>query len=160
MKVGNVLFFTVAAGVLVAGGLACGRPVVISASAPAPAPGPGGMEGWERTHPEASQALGAWVREHPEAAHRFFDWDGHHTERAHAFVTWSITHPNEGIRAFAVTHRGRGWEEFDFIMRDHQPAANAFIGWCRHYPEAAESLMRHPGGLEWAGHHIYAGYWH
>jgi hypothetical protein len=44
-------------------------------------------------------------------------------------------------------------------MRDHQPAANAFMGWCRHHPEAAEKLMSHPGGLNWAGHHLYAAYW-
>jgi len=31
--------------------------------------------------------------------------------------------------------------------------------WARHHPQAAETLMSHPGGLDWAGHHVYAGYW-
>lgn len=35
----------------------------------------------------------------------------------------------------------------------------ALLGWCRHYPEATESRMSHPGGLDWAGHHRYAAAW-
>jgi hypothetical protein len=139
-----------AGGLLLAGGIACAPPV---SAAHAPA----GLEGWERGYPMASQALGGWVRTHPEAARRFFEWDGHHTERAHAFVTWSIAHPNEGIRAFAAAHPG--WPEFDLIAREHVPAANAFMGWCRRFPEAAEALMNHPGGLDWAGRHLYADAW-
>ena len=144
------LGLALAAGLLILAGTACARPMVAAQSAP-------GLEGWERTHPEASRELGAWVHGHPDAARQFFEWDAAHPERAHAFVTWSITHPGEGIRAFAETHRG--WEAFDVIMRDHQPAANTFMAWCRRRPEAAEALMNHPGGLNWAGHHIYASYW-
>jgi hypothetical protein len=115
------------------------------------------VEGWERNHPEASRELGAWVREHPDAARKFFEWDAARPERARAFVTWSITHPGEGIGAFADAHRG--WEHFDAILRDHQPAASAFMAWCRRRPQAAEALMKHPGGLDWAGHHLYAAFW-
>lgn len=144
------LSFTLAGGLLILAGTACARPVRAAQSEP-------GLQGWERAHPEASRDLGAWVHEYPEAARRFFEWDAAHPERAHAFVTWSITHRAEGIRAFEETHRG--WEHFDVIMRDHQAAANAFMGWCRRHPDAAEALMSHPGGLNWAGHHIYASQW-
>jgi hypothetical protein len=143
------LSLALASGLLILAGTACARPMHAQVAP--------GLEGWERTHPEASRELGAWVREHPDAARKFFEWDAAHPERAHAFVTWSITHKGEGIRAFAETHPG--WEHFDVIMRDHQPAANAFMGWCRRHPEAAEALMSHPGGLNWAGHHLYATYW-
>jgi hypothetical protein len=146
----NLLNLTLDAGLVILAGTACARPMSAAQSEPA-------MEGWERNHPEASRDLGAWVREHPDAARKFFDWDAAHTERAHEFVTWSIAHKGEGIRAFAETHRG--WEHFDVIMRDHTPAANAFMGWCRHHPDAAEALMNHPGGLNWAGHHLYASFW-
>jgi len=146
----KTLCLTLAGGLLFLAGTGCARPVH-------PAQSEASLEGWERNHPEASRDLGAWVHKHPEAARRFFEWDAAHPDRAHAFVTWSIKHRDEGIRAFAETHRG--WEHFDLIMRDHQPAANAFMGWCRRHPEAAEALMHHPGGLNWAGHHIYASDW-
>lgn len=151
MKTGTRLNLALAAGLLLMAGTACAAPVAAHHA-------PGGMELWEHNHPEASQALGAWVRSHPDAAHRFFDWDAHHTERAHEFVTWSIQHPREGVRVFAGTHPN--WEFFDVIAREHVPAANAFMDWCRHFPEAAETLMNHPGGLDWAGHHLYAASWH
>jgi hypothetical protein len=143
---------SLAAGLLILAGTACAPPRMAVAVHAEP-----GLEGWERAHPEAARDLGAWVREHPDAARQFFAWDGEHPERAHEFVTWSITHRDEGIRAFAERHRH--WGTFDVIMRDHQPAANAFMGWTRHHPEAAEALMRHPGGLNWAGHHLYASFW-
>jgi hypothetical protein len=138
---------TIVAGLLAATPIACARPV------PAPAPGPAGIEMWDRNHPEASRELGVWAREHRDAARKFFEWDGHHPERSHEFVTWAINHPGEGIRAFAATHPR--WEYFDDIARDHVPAANEFMGWCRRHPQAAEALMNHPRGLEWAGHHLY-----
>lgn len=144
------LSLILAGGLLILAGTACARPMPAAHAQP-------GLEGWERAHPEASRELGAWVRQHPDAARVFFDWDAAHPERAHEFVTWTITHRGEGIRAFADTHRG--WGQFDLIMRDHQPAANAFMGWSRHHPEAAEALMNHPGGLNWAGHHLYASNW-
>ena len=150
MSLKKYLGIALAGGLLILAGTACARPVRAAQSEP-------GLQGWERAHPEASRDLGAWVHEYPEAARRFFEWDAAHPERAHAFVTWSITHRGEGIRAFEETHRG--WEHFDVILRDHQPAANAFMGWCRRHPDAAEALMSHPGGLNWAGHHIYASQW-
>ena len=146
----KITSLTLAAGLLVLAGTACARPMQAAQSEP-------GLEGWERNHPDASRDLGAWVRTHPDAAHKLFDWDAAHPERAHEFVTWSIAHPGEGIRAFAATHPD--WGAFDDIARAHQPATNAFMGWARHYPDAAEALMRHPGGLSWAGHHIYATDW-
>ena len=142
----------VLAGILATiGGLACARATV------APAQEPGGLETWERTHPEASRELGIWVKQHPEAARRLFEWDGQHTDRAHALVTWAIHHPEAGVQAFAASHPE--WPEADQIMREHRPAANAFLAWCRRFPEAAESLMSHPGGLDWAGRHLYAASW-
>lgn len=119
---------------------------------------PPGLERWQEHHREAARELGEWVRTHPEAAERFFDWDGHHTERSREFVWWAIEHPGEPIEAFTRTHRG--WPEFDFIMERHRPASEAFLGWARRHPEAARELMNHPGGLEWAGHHLYKDYWH
>lgn len=147
MKHRTLFHLFLVSGALAIAGIACARPAV--AAAPAPA----GIEAWERNHPEAARELGGWARTHAEAARKFFTWDGRHHERAHEFVTWAINHPNEGIRAFADSHRG--WEGFDDIALNHVPAANAFIAWCRRHPQAAEALMNHPAGLEWAGHHLY-----
>ncbi len=116
------------------------------------------IEVWAGNHPEASQELGAWVGNHPEAAALFFEWDGHHSERAHQFVTWTISNPGAPIEAFTQTHPG--WEYFDRINETHRPAAQAFMAWCRRHPAAAEALMSHPGGLTWAGHHLYSDRWH
>jgi hypothetical protein len=106
----------------------------------------------------ASRELGNWVRNHPGAAERFFTWDGHHPERSRGFVTWRIAHPGDNIDVFVLSHRG--WPVFDEIMEKHRPAAEAFMAWARRHPRAAEALMSHPRGLEWAGHHLYKDYWH
>jgi hypothetical protein len=117
----------------------------------------GGIERWARNHPPASQALGEWVRVHPQAAAMFFQWDGQHPAKAKEFVTWTIYNPGAPIDVFVATHPG--WPTFDQISMNHRPAADAFMVWCRRHPQAAEALMNHPHGLEWAGHHLYAGYW-
>jgi len=119
---------------------------------------PAGLEHWQHRHPEASRELGDWVRAHPNAAERFFTWDGQHPARAKAFVTWTIAHPRLGIDAFVVEHRG--WPIFDDIVLHHRPGAEAFMDWTRRHPRAAEALMNHPGGLAWAGEHLYKGAWH
>jgi hypothetical protein len=116
------------------------------------------IEQWAGNHPEASRELGVWVQTHPEAAALFFEWDGHHPERSHEFVTWTIQHPAQPIETFVVMHPG--WQYFDRIMEQHRPAAEAFMAWCRRHPPAAERLMSHPGGLIWAGRHLYADSWH
>jgi|SRR5579872_2873766 len=120
---------------------------------PPPAAGPVSIERWSDAHPQASRELGDWARGHEAAARRFFEWDGHHPERSHEFVTWTITHPRENIDGFVAMHRG--WPYFDEIAERHRPAADAFMFWCRRHPQAAESLMDHPRGLEWVGHHLY-----
>ncbi|MGZ3459584.1 MAG: hypothetical protein ACXU86_13910 [Archangium sp.] len=112
---------------------------------------PAGIEQWNANHPEASRELCVWVSGHPDAARRLFDWEAHHPDGAHEFVSWAITHPGEGIGAFVSAHPH--WSDFDFITETHRPAANAFIAWCRRHPRAAEALMNHPGGLEWAARH-------
>jgi hypothetical protein len=120
--------------------------------------GEASMEQWSRNHPQASQDLGEWVRAHPQAAAKFFEWDAQHSDRAHEFVTWTITHPNQPIEGFVATHPG--WPNFDQIAMHHRAGADAFMYWCRLHPDAAEALMSHPGGLAWAGHHLYASAWH
>ena len=105
-----------------------------------------------------SRELGLWVKNHPEAAERFFAWDGRHPEHSKEFVTWAIMHPGQSIDVFVMERRG--WPIFDEIMERHRPAAEAFTGWCRRHPRAAEALMNHPRGLEWAGHHLYQDSWH
>jgi hypothetical protein len=111
------------------------------------------MENWNSRHPEAARELCNWVGTHPEAANHFFEWDASHPERAREFVTWTIAHPPaEGINVFVVEHRA--WSEWDWISEQHHPAANAFMGWCRRHPRAAEDLVNHPAGLRWAGHHF------
>ncbi len=112
---------------------------------------------WATNHPEASRELGNWVQKHPEAAEQFFRWDSKHAGAAKSFVTWSITHPGSDIDEFALTHRG--WDVFNTIMERHHGAADAFMKWCRKHPNASESLMNHPGGLHWAGTHLYQAYW-
>ena len=118
---------------------------------------PSGLDMWSKNHPEASRELGTWVRNHPEAARLFFEWDGTHPERSHEFVTWAIMNPGASIQAFISTHPG--WPVFDTIVGSHRPAANTFMQWCRRHPRAAEALMSHPGGLRWAGDHLYAEHW-
>jgi hypothetical protein len=130
-----------------------------AASTPPPAnPGPAGIEQWEHNHPEAARELGTWVQEHPDAAAKFFEWDGHHHEKATEFVLWTIANPGANIDAFVVSHPG--WQYFDKIMESHRPAAEIFMTWARHHGPAAQALMNHPGGLDWAGHHLYAASWH
>jgi hypothetical protein len=121
-------------------------------------PAQAGMEQWSNNHPAASQELGVWVQTHPQAAARFFEWDGHHPQRAHEFVTWTIYHPAQPIEGFVATHPG--WQYFDQIALNHRAGADAFMAWCRRHAQAAEALMNHPGGLNWAGHHLYASSWH
>ncbi len=128
--------------------------VMLPASASAEPPG---LDMWSRNHPEASRELGNWVRNHPEAARMMFEWDGVHPERSKEFVTWAISRRGAPIQAFISTHRG--WPTFDRIVSSHRPAANAFMGWCRRHPRAAEDLMYHSGGLRWAGDHLYAESW-
>jgi hypothetical protein len=120
--------------------------------------GRAGIEQWSANHPAASEELGVWVQRHPEAASLFFQWDAQHPDRAHEFVTWTIYHPAQPIDGFIVTHPG--WPYFDRIAANHRPAADEFMGWCRRRPQAAEALMNHPGGLYWAGTHLYASSWH
>jgi hypothetical protein len=115
------------------------------------------IERWADNHPEAASDLGNWVKTHAQAARKFFEWDSTHPDRSKMFVTWAITHPGEGIDVFAAQHPG--WQYFDEIMERHRPAAQSFIAWCRHHPRAAEALMSHPGGLQWAGNHLYKAYW-
>ena len=117
-----------------------------------------GIERWAGNHPDAARELGVWVQTHPQAAALFLEWDGHNPERSHEFVTWVITYPAQPIEGFVATHPG--WPYFARIMESHRPAAEAFMAWCRRHPQAAEALMNHPGGLDWAGRHLYASSWH
>ena len=115
------------------------------------------IERWADNHPEAAADLGNWVKNHPQAARKFFTWDGTHPVRSKMFVTWAITHPGEGIDLFVAQHPG--WPYFNEIMMKDRPAAQTFIVWCRRHPRAAQALMNHPGGLQWAGNHLYRAYW-
>jgi hypothetical protein len=146
------LAFTAGVGLAIVGGAGCAAPTAVVAPPPA-----AGIESWSQRFPPASQALGEWVRLHPQAAGLFFKWDGAHPERAKEFVTWAILYPGQPIGVFVAAHPG--WPVFDQIAMNHRPAAEAFMGWCRTHPRAAEALMNHPRGLEWAGHHLYATYW-
>jgi hypothetical protein len=116
------------------------------------------IESWQQSHPEAAKELGDWVQRHPDAAAIFFDWDGHHPVHAHEFVTWTIQHPGQGIDHFVVAHPK--WEYFDTISEQHRPAAEDFMSWIHRHNQAAERLMSHEHGLEWAGHHLFQAYWH
>jgi len=115
------------------------------------------IDRWSDHHPEAARALGDWVARHPAAARKFFEWDSAHTRKAHDFVTWTIFNRNRSIDEFVLAHPQ--WPVFQEIMERHHPAAKSFANWCRRFPEAAEALMQHPRGLEWAGHHLYRAYW-
>jgi hypothetical protein len=141
-----------------------GGAVAVAVAAPAPVvdaiDGPEvGIELWKDHHPEAARELGEWIRAHHGSARFFFEWDGHHPERAKGFVMWAIRHPGEGIEAFSASHANERWEQFEDIMLHHRVAADQFMAWCRRHPRAAESLMNHPRGLEWAGHHLFRDAW-
>lgn len=118
---------------------------------------PPGLDLWSRNHARASRELGAWVQHHPQAARMIFEWDGTHPQRSREFVTWAVANPGAPVRAFLATHPG--WPTFDRIAATHRPATNRFMGWCRRHPGAAEALVAHPGGLRWAGDHLYAERW-
>lgn len=111
----------------------------------------GGLEQWNANHPEAARDLCVWAHNHPDAARRFFTWDGDHPGRTLEFVNWTLANPGRGIDGFVSTHPT--WAGFDFMSETHHPAANAFMGWVRQHPEAAQRLMMHPRGLEWASAH-------
>lgn len=115
------------------------------------------LEQWSHNHPPASEALGSWVRAHSDAAHLFFEWDGNHPDRSQKFVTWTLNHPNMEVDAFV--HHHPEWPELNDIMLNHKPAARGFMEWCRAYPDAARALMSHPGGLRWAGDHLFKADW-
>lgn len=132
--------------------------LLLAGCAHGPRGGKASIEQWAGNHPQASEALGVWVRNHPPAARAFFEWDAAHSERAHEFVTWTVVHPAQPIEGFVATHPG--WPQFDDIAMHHRAAADGFMIWCRKYPDAAEALMSHPGGLAWAGEHLYASSWH
>jgi len=117
-----------------------------ASSHPPPPPPPSAhatIEGWERRHPAASQELGDWVRNHSQAAQSLFLWDSHH--------------PGANIDAFVASHPS--WNDFNWILAHHRPAANSFMAWCRRHPGASRELMHYPGGLHWAGTHLYESYW-
>lgn len=116
-----------------------------------------GIEVWSDHHPEASKELGIWVKNHPDAARKFFEWDANHPLKSQEFVIWTIRHPRKGIDAFVALHPG--WPVFDEIQKNHRPAAEAFMAWARRHHAAAEALMAHSGGLQWAGNHLYKAFW-
>ena len=112
-----------------------------------------GLEKWADNHPRASQALGMWVKTYPDAAHYIFEWDGKHPERSQSLVTWSLTHPGENMKVFYNQHKN--WPSLQVMMTTHKVATYEFLKWCNAYHEAARALMMHPGGLKWAGDHLY-----
>ena len=127
---------------------------------PPPPPPPSAhatIEGWEHRHPAASQELGDWVRNHSQAAQKLFLWDSHHPGAAEEFVDWSLANPNANIDVFVAAHPS--WNDFNWIVENHRPASNSFMGWCRRHPGASRELMHYPGGLHWAGTHLYESYW-
>ncbi len=115
------------------------------------------LAGWDARHPIAARELGTWVRRHPIAARNFFEFDAHHPRAARRLCTWAIRHPMKPLQRFIVRHLGQ--PAFETILVTHRPAARALMGWCRRRPAAAEDLLAHPGGLWWAGNHLYASYW-
>ena len=115
------------------------------------------IERWADNNPEAAAELGSWVKYHPQAARRFFEWDGTHPDQSKIFVFWAISHSRESIDVFAVQHAD--WPYFNELIERHRPAAKAFINWCRHHTQASEELINHPGGLQWAGNHLYKAFW-
>lgn len=115
------------------------------------------IDRWADNYPGAANDLGNWVKKHPQAARKFFEWDGTHHDRSKLFVTWAITHSRENIDTFVLQHLD--WSYFGELMEHHRPAAQEFINWCRRHPRAAEALMNHPSGLQWAGNHLYKAYW-
>lgn len=122
---------------------------------PPPPPAPGSpLQAWSGNHPAASQALGLWAHNHAPAAAWLFQWDGAHAYQSKELVGWLLARPGLGVPAFVETHPG--WPEFNQFARGHQPALFTFFEWCRRFPAAAEALTNQPGGLEWAGHHLYA----
>ena len=112
------------------------------------------MAGWEHRHPIAAQELGNWVQTHQPAARQLFEWDAHHPRGARQLVGWALTHPRQPVDRFVASHLGR--PGFIRMLEAHRPASQTFLAWCRRQPQAAEDLVAHPGGLAWAGNHLFA----
>ena len=149
-------FYTVAVTVLLLMLLGCVATVPTPQVTVAPPPAVA-IDRWADNHPKAASELGNWVKKHPQSAGKFFEWDGTHPDRSKMFVTWAITNPGEGIDVFVTQHPG--WPYFYQLMENHRPAAQELINWSRRHPAAAEALMSHPRGLQWAGNHLYKTYW-
>ena len=109
---------------------------------------------WKAHHPEAAQSLREWSRKDAQAARKVFAWDGLHPERTKALVDWARSNPRDDVLAFHTKHQD--WPEFQELLDKHRDALNGFVAWVRQNPDAAESLMEHPRGLEWAGKNVVA----
>jgi hypothetical protein len=115
------------------------------------------LKKWADNHPKASKALGEWVKNRPKAAAKLFEWNGKHPEKSFDFVKWAITHPKKDAGDYIQANTGT--PVLNDLIKDHRPATNEFMDWCRTYPDAAKGLMQHQGGLQWAGEHLYKALW-
>jgi hypothetical protein len=116
------------------------------------------LEHWSEAHADASRALGEWIRQYPRAARAIFEWDAHNAEHPTAFVHEVANRPEETLDQYIHDHPDV--HGFDSWAEANRPATEAFMAWVRQFPQAANALMEHHGGLAWAGEHIYSFDWH
>lgn len=119
--------------------------------APAPA-SPLGR--WSELHPDAAKALSAWMNRFTPPAAWMFQWDAAHPEGTQELIAWALRYPAQGVSSFIEMHPA--WGAFDEFAQNHREAVLGFLIWCRQFPQAAELLANHPGGLGWVGRHLGA----
>jgi hypothetical protein len=113
------------------------------------------VDAWASRFPDAQRELRAWVKSYPETAERIFEWDDTETAQVKVLVEWAITHPYESIYAFLLNKHE--WGQLHTILEAQQrEGLDAFLGWCRRAPQAADELVAHPRGLAWSGEHLFS----
>jgi len=125
---------------------------LLFAARPVRAAEPTGLDHWQSKHPNASPSLGEWVKRYPDPAKLFFDWAGQHNDHAKEFVLWTTRNPRKPLENFIQHHPHMDY--FQQMTKDNRPAFDAFMGWCRRYPEAANAIMTHTEGMQWISKHM------
>jgi Protein kinase domain len=123
------------------------QPAELSALTPH-TPAEDAIERWTSKHKPAARALDEWVHANPVAAAALFAWDDQHPTAAVDLVAWASGDSAATLDAFLQVHpalRGLGYHA----------ELEAFVAWIRRYPQAAQSLVRHPRGLAWVGRQLH-----
>ncbi len=114
---------------------------------------PNPVELWTRINRQPAHELANWGRSNVRGMRLLTRWGSREPEAFRDFVLWTVRNPTEDLNAFQRSQVHGAM--FDDIARDRPGNLQSFMGWCRRYPAAAESLVSDPAPLEWIGDHLY-----